>query len=113
MKETVKTTGFILIVLSLTVVAISYTWQSVQNLDIKEKRLSVEQEKLDVEKEKLDIASKNYRLESCINGGRYIYGLGNKPFSGWSEWWIGRWNFEREECEKEEAKYGARSIKIE
>ena len=53
----------------------------------------------------------NFKLQSCIQGGRYLlYSEGGK--SGLSAsidiktvWWSGRWNFEREECEKEEARY--------
>lgn len=105
MKEKVKTLCFFLIAFSLSLIAGSYIWKSKQELII--------------EKEKLDLELKKYKLESCVKGGRYMYrvvegtgGQGRLP-DVWTEWWAGRWNFEREECEKEEAKYGERGIKKE
>lgn len=53
----------------------------------------------------------NFKLQSCVQGGRYlIYSEGKgDSLSDLSDmktvWWGGRWNFEREECEREEAKY--------
>lgn len=58
------------------------------------------------------LEEKKYELESCTKGGRYLVESTGEGFADVrTVWWEGRWNFEREECEKEEAKYGLRPPK--
>ncbi len=98
MNEKIKTFCLLLIAISLLLIANNYI------------------QELTIEKEKLNLELKKYKLESCIEGGRYVT-IDNQTGGTFnrfqSEWWVGRWNFEKEECEKEEGKYGNRNIKVE
>jgi len=105
MNQKIKTICLLLITSGILLIAVSYAWKSWQEIVVK--------------REKLNIDLKNYELESCIKGGRYVTQVREKEYGEkglprvWTEWWAGRWNFEREECEKEEGKYGERGIKKE